>query len=407
MRLPATRPARRVALAGACAFVLSVSCGKRGDPLPPLRKTPLPVTGLRVAQRGDRIELTCTLPRTTTEGVRLPVLEVEILRADTEGEFAKLARRHKGKAAPGETLTESEPLPPPGTTLRFAARAVSKGHPSVLSAVAALTVQAPAEAPSGLEARLTEKGVKLGWTPPAHMPTPPPTPLPSPTAAPSPALTPPPSPSPGASAPSPGPSPRVPPPAVAPVVPASPVPGAAPMPSASPTPSPSPTPPPITTGFWVYRRGKHDSYGRPLQATPLSTTSFDDPEAPVDQTWCYAVRTVASTDPVVESADSNEACLEVRDIAAPTAPTGVTALTREGALEISWSPSPEADLESYRVYRTLKGAPPERLSTVPASETTYRDTTAVRGVGYLYSVAAVDKAANESPHSPAAPGRLE
>ena len=353
--------ARHAALAILWLGGALASCGKRGDPLPPLRKTPLPVTGLRLAQRGDRLELAYTVPRTTTDGLKLPVLAIEVLRADADGDFAKVARRLKRKAAPGETLTDTEPLPPPGTTLRFAARAISKGRVSVMSSVAVLKVQSQPEAPGALWARLTEKGVTLGWAPPAQMPTPSPPPSPPPTSSPSPAAT----------------------------------------------PSPSPTPRPITTGFWVYRRPKDGTYARPLQPTPLEAPSFDDSAASPAQTWCYTVRTVASTDPVVESADSNEACLAVRDIAAPAPPAGVTALTRDGALEVSWSPSPEADVEAYRVYRALKGSPPERLQALPADQTTYRDATALRGFSYVYTVTAVDTAGNESPPSAPAPGKLE
>jgi len=50
-------------------------CGKRGDPRPPLPRTPQAVGEFKVAQRGDRIELGLVAPRTTTGGERLPVLE--------------------------------------------------------------------------------------------------------------------------------------------------------------------------------------------------------------------------------------------------------------------------------------------------------------------------------------------
>src|SRR5207342_3440965 len=81
-------------LRAACALVaLSLSaCGKRGDPLAPLPRTPQPVSGLAVAQRGQNLEVTYVAPRATTGGVALEGLEVEVLRAETEGDFAKVAR---------------------------------------------------------------------------------------------------------------------------------------------------------------------------------------------------------------------------------------------------------------------------------------------------------------------------
>ena len=71
---------------------------------------------------------------------------------------------------------------------------------------------------------------------------------------------------------------------------------------------------------------------------------------------------MASTDPLVESAPSNEACVEVRDIAAPATPTGLAVLPREGGLEVLWSPSAELDLAGYRVYRAVAGGRSERVA---------------------------------------------
>jgi hypothetical protein len=67
-------------------------------------------------------------------------------------------------------------------------------------------------------------------------------------------------------------------------------------------------------------------------------------------------RLVAATAPVIESGSSNEACLAVKDVSAPAAPAGVAVLVRDGAVEVSWSPSSEPDLAVYRVYRARPGA---------------------------------------------------
>ena len=101
----------RRARAAFLLLALLPACGKKGDPLPPLRPTPAAVSGLRVAQRGEQVEITFTAPRASTDGARLPVLEVEILVAVEEGDFLKVARGRRIKAAPGEVLRESEPLP--------------------------------------------------------------------------------------------------------------------------------------------------------------------------------------------------------------------------------------------------------------------------------------------------------
>jgi len=141
-------------------------------------------------------------------------------------------------------------------------------------------------------------------------------------------------------------------------------------------------------------------------AVPLQAATFEDTAAAPGQSVCYVVRLVAATAPVIESVSSNEACLAVKDVAAPAAPAGVAVLVREGAIEVSWSPSSEPDLAVYRVYRGAPGAAPKRLAEVAAGESTYRDTPAEHGVPFLYTVTAVDAAGNESPPSDAAEGSL-
>ena len=388
------RPAAPKALRAACALSLLASlpaCGKRGDPLPPLPRTPQPVTGLLVAQRGRGIEVSYVAPRATAGGVALTALEVELLRADTEGEFADVARAASRKAAPGEAVREAGPLPAPGTRVRLAARARAGGRVSALTPVVILAVQAPLAPPSELKARLTPKGVALAWTaPPGGIPPPivAPSPSPSPTPA-KPSAPPAPSPSPAAS---PGASPT-----------ASPSPAASP----SPTPAPSPTPPPPpSSGYWIYRRDAGGKYGTPLVRAPLQSAAFDDETVAPGQNVCYVARLVAATDPVIESESSNEVCVEVRDVEAPAAPTGVTALARDGAVEVSWSPSPERDLAGYRVYRSAAGGTPARVAEVGAGESAFRDTAVASGATHVYTVTAVDAAGNESPPSAPAEGAL-
>lgn len=378
----------RLAVALALA---SATCGKRGDPLPPLPTTPQGVTDLRLAQRGQTLEVSFVAPRTTAGGARLGVLEVELLRADAAGDFAKVARHTERRVAPGESLLETSPLPAVGTVVRVAARAKTGGDASPLTPVVSLTVQPPPPPPTAFAAHLEPEAVVLAWVPP---PTPPPTPAPSPS--PSPSASPPPN---AAPAPSPTPTPSATPsPAVSP----SPSPGGAPSPSPKPSPAASPTPTPTPKpqgGFWVYRREPDSAYRRPLTPSPVPGPPLRDTTIAPRERWCYVVRTVASTEPLVESASSGEACVENKDVFPPAAPTGVAVLVRDDGVEVSWSPSLEADLASYRVYRSAAGAPPARLGEVPAPETVLLDAAAPRGAPLVYTVTAVDRDGNESPAS--------
>ncbi len=364
------------ATAKRCAALVCLAtlpaCGKRGDPLPPLRKTPLPVAGLRLAQRGDQLELSGVAPRASVDGVPLSTLQIEILRADREGDLEKVGARRLLEVAPGATLTELGPLPEPGTTVRVAARVLGKGAASVRTPPVSLNVQPPPAAPMTLKATLGAQGVSLAWE--GAWPKPVPTPTPSPSAS--------------------------------PLVKASPSPAVSPALPPSPGPTAAPGPPPFPGGFWVYRRAAGGSYGRPLSGRPTEARTFDDTTLAPGAEVCYVVRAVAATDPVVESASSNEACLTVRDVAPPATPTGLGVLARDGALEVSWSPSGDQDLSLYRLYRAPPGGGFERVAEVGPGETTYLDKDVEPGVDYRYRLTAVDRAGNESPPAAPAEGRL-
>ena len=134
---------------------------------------------------------------------------------------------------------------------------------------------------------------------------------------------------------------------------------------------------------------------------PVAAPPYRDTTIAPGERWCYVVRTVASTEPVVESASSGEACVENKDVFPPAAPTGVAAFVHDDDVAVSWSPSLEADLASYRVYRAAAGGRPVRLAEVAAPETSFRDTAAPRGTALAYTVTAVDRDGNESPPSAA------
>jgi hypothetical protein len=344
----------------------ALGCGKRGDPRPPLRKTPAAVLGFSVAQQGARLIVSGAAPRTSTEGAALSSVRVEILRAEGEGDFLKLARKRSITLAAGESFREPEPLPAPGTLLRLAARVVAGSRSSVQSQILTFVSQPPLEAPANLAAASAPDGVRLTWT---------------------------------GKAPPPLPAPPTPPP---PAPPAAGVPPGAAAPAGTPPPTPAaPARPAPKAGFVVYRRPAGGAYTRPLTAEPMDALTTVDAAAAQGLEWCYVVRTTVSQDPPIESDDSNEACLVSRDVAAPAPPGGLTALAQPGALEIRWSPSPEPDLAGYRVYRATAAGGPERLAEVPAGTTVYADTAAAPGALYRYTITAVDRTGNES--APSAP----
>ena len=117
---------------------------------------------------------------------------------------------------------------------------------------------------------------------------------------------------------------------------------------------------------------------------------------PLGERVCYVVRAVASTDPLIESAPSNEACVERRDTTPPATPAGLAILPRSGGLDVLWSPSAEADLAGYRVYREASGQPRQRLAELGPDKAAFFDETAAKGATYRYTVTAFDQSGNES-----------
>lgn len=392
---------RARSLALALLLLALPACGKRGDPLAPLSRVPQPVTDLKIEQRGRELVYSFTAPRVTVGALRLPVLEIELLRATGEGDFQKLAKRDTRKAAPGETLHETVPLPAPDTVVRVAARALAGKTPSQVTKTVALKVVAAPATPTDLTAVLQPGVVALAWKgvlPPLPSPSPSPSASPSPGANPAPLK------------PAPPPSPAVSPSAAVPPAPSSsPSPGAPPAAAPKPSPSPSATPtppPPPKRGFWIYRRTQSDSYGAPLFETPINDNVYKDTTVELGQTVCYVARMVLSTDPVIESESSSEACVGMKDIAPPAAPTGVAILVQPDHVEVSWSPSPESDLKGYKIYRSVGGAKPVLAGEIPAGQTVFRDPSPGKGGATFYTIVAVDTAGNESPPTTPAEGHL-
>ena len=349
-----------------------VACGKRGDPLPPRRKTPLPVLGLKVAQRGDQLEIAFQAPGASIDGLRLPQLDLEVFVAQGEGDFEKLAGRHTRKAEPGESVVDLVPIPAAATTVRVAVLARAGSKASSRTPVTGLVSQTPPTPPRALTATLVAEGVALAWK--GAPPEPVKAGLPTPAV-------------PGAF----GPGPRPP--------------GTTPPAGTSPAPDrpASAAPPPFPGGFSIYRRLGTGPYTAPL-ALPTNTKSFTDTTAPLGQAACYVVRAVASREPLVESSSSEEACVTVADVAAPGTPTGLTILPAAEGLELSWSPSPEADLAGYRVLRATGPGAGEPLAEVAPNQTQYVDKTASRAMVYFYRLVAFDQAGNASPPSDAVEG---
>ena len=369
-------------------LVTGPACGHRGDPLPPRRRTPPPPHDFRLVQRGDALEAQATAPTASIDGVPYEDVSVEFLWAEGQKDIEKAGQRRSVTATPGARVVASLPLPSAGATVRVASRAVAGGKKGQRTLTVALVARTPPEPPTELAATLAPGGVALSWHGPRPRPAAPPAVAPATPGAPA--------------APSAQTAPRpTAPPAARGEPPAAGAkgesPSDAPKGEASPAGEAGTAPEaPRTSGFFVYRRLGNARYDAPAMEEPLERRAMSDTLVPAGTTACYVVRAVASTQPLVESAPSNEACVEVRDVTPPATPAGLAVLPREGGLEVLWSPSAEPDLAGYRVYRAGPDGEPKRVAEVPAGRASWLDETAQRGVAYRYSVTAFDQAGNES-----------
>jgi len=80
----------------------------------------------------------------------------------------------------------------------------------------------------------------------------------------------------------------------------------------------------------------------------------------------------------------------------PRPPQELTVETNGRAINLSWEPNSEVDLQGYRLYRDLNPNPNTQITTITKGENTFRDTTVSSGNTYYYRLTAVDERSNES-----------
>jgi hypothetical protein len=145
-------------------------CGTPGAPQPPSLNLPDQVTDLSAVRMGDRVSLTWTMPKRSTDKVMLKSnIDVRVCRREERGVCEAAAT--KVILAPGESGSFSETLPqplasgPPRTLTYFVELRNTKGRSAGLSNGAiVLAGQAPSPV-QGLQAEVRKDGVVLHWDP--------------------------------------------------------------------------------------------------------------------------------------------------------------------------------------------------------------------------------------------------
>lgn len=84
-----------------------------------------------------------------------------------------------------------------------------------------------------------------------------------------------------------------------------------------------------------------------------------------------------------------------RDNEPPAVPRGVSSITGDGRVTITWYPNHEADLDGYHVYRS-RNANTDYFRIGTTGMPSFVDTDVVNGRTYYYAVTAFDRRGNES-----------
>ena len=342
---------RRALLAAIAAAAITVACGKKGPPLPPLVLLPSPPSEFAATRRGDRVDVTFKVPASNTDRTApadvdrveiyawttpAPVNADEVIRRGT-----RIGSVDVNEPVDEDVPEEERPKPRPGGVNQDEVARVSetlsdgtgdgyrayvavglnrRGRRGALSTRLAVPLVAPPAPPGQPDVTYDEQQIAIAWT----------------------AVTP-----------------------------------------------PSPE---RALSYMVYRGD--DAV---ITAAPVQVTTVVDKAIEWNQERCYHVRTVSVAEATrVESAASPERCVTLRDTFAPKAPEGLVGVAAEASISLIWNASTEADLSGYLVLRAI--APTEELAPVtpaPITDTNFRDTVPT-GSRVTYAIQAVDVAGNRS-----------
>lgn len=334
------------------ALLITLNCGKRKPPLPPIEKISQRVE-ISGVQRGNRVIISWTMPaRNTSDTNILNISRADIYRL-AEPMNASLTLSEEEFAASSNLIatvpisasdfglkklfyTDELQFSGQPARLRYAIRFVNaQGQKAAFSNFLVIE-PAPkiADSPKSLNARVSEESINLNWS------------------------------SPGAN-----------------------VDGTVPV---------------NLLGYNIYRTSKTNELLKLLNSSPLTKTEYFDKSFEFGNEYSYFVRAVSlgSNGEPVESLDSNTVSVLAKDIFAPSPPTAITIAAAPNNLSIFFAVNPEKDIAGYRIYRSTEPNLPKtewRLLTSEILKTnTFQDKSVESGMTYYYYITSTDTAGNVS-----------
>jgi hypothetical protein len=352
---------RPAALAVALAALLLAGCGKKGPPVAPETRLPMPVANLSASVVEGGVELRWTNPGQRVDRSKLRELPVaRVFRTEDLGvgspRPAMLARRRILGYVPVATLrtVPGEPGQPqpvaPGRESRLLDRQDltygrrytyvvvtedATGRQGSPSNRVSVSYVAPPGVPQRVQATGGEGQVEITWEPPARF------------------------------------------------VDDSPV--------------------DVPLAYEILRAGAADAPLALITPAPIEDTRLVDRNVENDRTYHYAVRGVRREGTTAARGEpSSRVAATPRDLTPPAPPTDLVAAPAPGSVRLSWRSSPSPDVRLYVVYRAPEGGDFVRAGTVAAPATVFAEG-GLRPGTWRYAVSAQDAGAqpNESARTPA------
>jgi hypothetical protein len=346
----------RLALLVIGAALFSAGCGTPGAPRPPSLELPRPVSDLAATRVGDRVTLTWTVPRETTDrtNIRHPgptricrgVDQVAMVTCTQIGEAPALAggtRNQPVQAAYTDVLPIALQRQHPTGFATYAVEALNdRGKSAGLSNQVEVPLAPTLPPPADVRAEVTRDGIVLTWTGVLH----------------------------------------------------------------------EHEAPELGHFYRIYRRTPEAPAETVIGEIKLTTdphAEFVDRTFEWEKTYLYRVAIVTTVErpgakPVEVSGEpSPELQVVAKDVFPPATPAGLQAVAsgvgQSPFVDLTWAPNTESDLAGYNVYRHEAGQPAVKINTELVKAPAYRDSNVQRGHKYFYAVTAVDLRGNESPRS--------
>lgn len=345
-----------IAFAGT-ALLACVSCATPGAPLPPSLRLPQPVEDLAFVRKGQRIVLTWTPPKQTTDRQAVrnagPTYVCRAIGEYPINGCVQLVKRiEPGQAATvstarGESQVVFEDVitPEMASAGSFATYAIEvfndRNRAAGLSNQVRVSLAPALQAVSDLRGEVVRHGVQLEWT-------------------------------------------------------------------AAQTPSSS-----NGSGFFyrVYRRVAGQPNFSVVQEVPITKRQLSVVDTSFEWENRYEYKVVGVTtiqqpgaaSLEIEGEDSPLAAVNAHDRFAPEQPSGVQAVFsgpgQKPFIDLTWAPNTESDVAGYNVWRTTSTGEPQRINTELVKTPSFRDENVAEGQTYIYAVSAVDLRGNESSRS--------